>query len=106
MEPERRIAPRKPVRVLFNKYIDRYPHLGEILEISSSGMLTRTIHHPDAARACYAIELAPAEGEVPPVWLCARRVWTDGDLEALAFVAPSEADRERLEALFELPLMG
>jgi hypothetical protein len=98
MEPERRAAPRKPVRMFFNKYIDRQPHLGEVLELSAAGLLARTVHQPDAPRACYAVEIAPAGGG-EPLWLCARRVWAAGELEALAFVAPTEADRVRIEAL-------
>ena len=99
MDTDRRVAPRKPVRIFFNKYIDRHPHLGEVLELSTSGMLTRTIHQPDAARACFAVEIASSEPGLEPVWLCARRVWADGELEALAFVAPSDTDRGRLQAL-------
>jgi hypothetical protein len=98
MDAERRASPRKPVRMFFNKYIDRQPHLGEILELSAAGLLARTVHQPEAPRACYAVELAlPGDGE--PMWLCARRVWAAGELEALAFVAPSDADRRRIDAL-------
>ncbi|EYF03675.1 PilZ domain-containing protein [Chondromyces apiculatus] len=104
MDVERRAAPRLPVRIFFNKYIDRHPHLGEVLELSSTGMLTRTIHHPDTSHACYAVEISRSEGGTPPVWLCVRRIWVDGDLEALAFVEPTEADRDRLGELLAPPL--
>lgn len=103
METERRASSRKPVRIFFNKYIDRHPHLGEVLELSRAGMLTRTIHQPDARRACFAVELATADAGAEPVWLCARRVWADGELEALAFVGTSDADIRRLEALLGQP---
>lgn len=103
MDTDRRAAPRKPVRIFFNKYIDRQPYLGEVLELSASGMLARTVHQPDAARACYAVEIASAEGSAEPVWLCARRVWAAGDVEALAFVGPSDADKGRIEALLAQP---
>jgi hypothetical protein len=98
METERRSAPRSPASIYFNKYIDGQPHLCEAIELSATGMLVRKVHEPEAARACYAIEIAPgSEGE--GVWLCATSVWTSGPFEALGFVGQSPRDRERIEAL-------
>ncbi len=98
METERRSAPRSPASIYFNKYIDGQPHLCEAIELSATGMLVRKVHEPEAARACYAIEIAPgSEGE--GVWLCATPVWSSGPFEALGFVGQSPRDRERVEAL-------
>lgn len=97
MVPDRRAAQRKPVGLFFNKYIDKDPHLGEVLELSGTGMLARTLHQPNSPRACYAVELASAGSD--PVWLCARSVWGQDGVEALAFVAASDDDRRRLEWL-------
>ena len=55
---ERRAAPRRPVDVYFNKYIDGQPFVCEAIELSTTGMLVRKIHEPDAPRACYAVEIA------------------------------------------------
>jgi hypothetical protein len=104
MDVERRVSPRRPANLFFNKYIDGHPHACEALEISATGMLVRKIHEPDQERACYAIELAPAadleSGVSPPsVWLCATPVWSLGPVEALRFVAQSPEDAARLEAL-------
>ena len=98
---ERRAAPRTAARVYFNKYIDGQPHLCEAVELSSTGMLVRRIHEPDAPRAAYAVELAPgplAAGD-ERVWLCASPVWSAGELSALRFVECSDRDRALVEGL-------
>jgi hypothetical protein len=101
MNTERRAAPRSSARVYFNKYIDGHPHLCEAVELSSTGMLVRRIHEPDAPRAAYAIELAPGPLQAGDerVWLCASPVWSAGDLEALRFVECSDRDRALLEGV-------
>ena len=96
MNSERRTSPRAKASVYFNKYIDGRPHLCEAVELSSTGMLLRRIHEPDAERAAYAVEIA-AGGE--RVWLCASPVWSRGDLEALRFVECSERDQAALDGL-------
>jgi hypothetical protein len=96
---ERRCAPRYPVAIYFNKYIDGHPYLAEVLELSTSGMLVRAIHEPDAPRACYAVEIEPTEGE--RLWLCGTPVWTSGPFQALGFVGQSDADRARLQAMID-----
>ncbi len=104
MNVERRAAPRSPTRVYFNKYIDGQPHLCEAVELSTTGMLARRIHEPDAPRAAYAVELADgplAEGN-PRVWLCASPVWSAGELSALRFVECSDQDRALIEGLIVL----
>jgi hypothetical protein len=97
MEIERRAAPRHSASIYFNKYIDGQPYIAEILELSQTGMLIRKIHEPDAPRACYAFEVAPAGGD--RFFLCGAPVWNSGPFEAIGFVAQSPADRARIEAL-------
>ena len=99
---ERRAAPRRCVDVYFNKYIDGQPFVCEAIELSTTGMLVRKIHEPDAPRACYAVEIASmSEGGEERIWLCATPVWTDGRVEALGFVGQSDRDRERLARLLD-----
>ena len=101
MNVDRRAAPRVEARVYLNKYIDGQPHLCEALEISTTGMLVRRVHEPDAPRAAYALELAagPLDAGEARVWICASPVWAAGDLEALRFVECSDGDRARLQGL-------
>jgi hypothetical protein len=99
---ERRAAPRRSVDVYFNKYIDGQPFVCEAIELSTTGMLVRKIHEPDAPRACYAVEIASmSESGEERIWLCATPVWSDGKVEALGFVGQSERDRERLARLLD-----
>lgn len=97
MDIERRAARRHPVAIYFNKYIDGHPYLAEVLELSTSGMLVRTIHEPDVPRACYAIELEPEAGE--RLWLCGTPVWTSGPFQAIGFVGHTAVETARIEAL-------
>ena len=103
MEIERRAAPRLPAHVYFNKYIDGQPYLCETLELSESGMLIRRVGEPEAARACYAVELAagPLDPGDERIWLCASTVWQSGEVEALRFVAQSDRDRALLVNLID-----
>lgn len=94
---DRRRAPRKRVSVLFNKYVDGTPFVAEALEVSATGMLVRRIAEPDLPQACYAVEIGAPDG--PARWLCATRIWRDGDFEALSFVAHSEADRAHIASI-------
>lgn len=101
METERRRAPRASARVYFNKYIDGHPHLCEAIELSTTGMLVRRVHEPDAPRAAYAIEMArgPLDPGQERVWLCASPVWQHDDLEALRFVGHSDREVALIESL-------
>jgi hypothetical protein len=98
---DRRAAQRRPVRLFFNKYIDGQPYACEAIELSTSGLLMRRVHEPDAPRACYAIEIAPVGASEPEdrVWLCAASIWRDGDVEALGFVGQSQRDKSRIAHL-------
>ena len=104
MDVERRVSPRRPANLFFNKYIDGQPYACEAIELSATGMLVRKINEPDQARACYAIEIGAAADvasgvSASSVWLCATPVWSLGPVEALRFVAQSPEDLARLDAL-------
>jgi hypothetical protein len=96
---DRRQNPRASFGLLFfNKYIDGFPHLGALLEMSATGMLVRKINEPAEGRSFYSIELGiPWTQE--RLWLWTRRVRSSGDREALRFVGMGPAERARIEAL-------
>jgi len=106
---ERRQAPRTRIDLLFNKYIDGYPHLCRTIDVSEGGMLLERVHEPRIEREFYPVELGLLErspdGEggtvVERLWLWARAVWTDGDRQALSFVDVTEQERVKLDRLLE-----
>lgn len=96
---ERRKQPRANFGgVLFNKYIDGLPHAVELLELSTNGMLVRTILEPDVPRDFYSLELG-LPGCAERIWLWARKVWTRDNRQALRFMAVDPRDHERIDEL-------
>lgn len=101
-EVDRRRAPRRAVKLYFNKYIDGVPYACEALELSTSGMLIRKIFEPDVIRDAYAIEIGPEYAlHEPRLWLYATVIWSLGPYEALGFAGPSRENRRRLEDLIQ-----
>jgi hypothetical protein len=104
---DRRQSPRKRVDLLFNKYIDGYPHLCRTIDVSESGLLLERVNEPQVTRDFYPVEIGlmevPAEGEegsTPErVWLWAKQVWTDGARQALTFIGVEDRDRAKLNKL-------
>jgi hypothetical protein len=86
--------------ILFNKYIDGFPHLVKLVDVSASGMLLRRFHEPDLPRAFYSVELG-IPGRPERMWLWTRHVWSSGELQALRFVGIDPVDRVRLARLVE-----
>jgi hypothetical protein len=97
---ERRRDPRASFGLLFlNKYIEGFPHLVGLVEMSVSGMLVRKIHEPRVARDFYAIELGlPWRGE-ERLWLWARCVRDSFEMQALRFVGLGRNERERIDEI-------
>lgn len=96
---ERRGEPRADLgQFLFNKYIDGFPHVVELLDLSASGMLVRKVHEPDVPRAFYSIELG-IPGTPERMWLWTRIAWTRDGVQALRFVGIDPADRARIAHL-------
>ncbi len=46
MSDDRRTAPRTRVDLLFNKYIDSYPHLCRTIDVSEGGLLIERVSEP------------------------------------------------------------
>jgi hypothetical protein len=100
---ERRGEPRAGIYdelgvILLNKYVEGFPHIVQLVDLSEGGMLVRRIHEPEPARDFYSIEV-----EVPKtkkrLWLWTRRVWSARNWEALRFVGIGARDRAVLKSL-------
>lgn len=76
-----------------NKYIDGVPHAVELLDVSASGFSIRRILEPESATETYPLEVSV--GGVT-FWAWTRRVWRDGNREALRIVSADAIDRARL----------
>ena len=100
---ERRIEERTRVDLLFNKYIDGYPHVCRTIDVSRSGMLLERVSEPQVDRAFYPVEIGVLEGgEVSQrIWLWAKEVWADGGRQALEFVGVEDRDRKKLDRLLQ-----
>ena len=102
---ERRNDPRTRVDLLFNKYIDGYPHLCRTIDVSEGGLLLERVSEPSVERDFYPVELGvlEREGDRAPerLWLWARQVWSDGSKQALRFIGVEERDRKKLTQLLQ-----
>ena len=54
---DRRQSPRKRVDLLFNKYIDGYPHLCRTIDVSEGGLLLERASEPQIQREFYHVEI-------------------------------------------------
>jgi hypothetical protein len=98
---ERRTTPRASLGTIFlNKYIDGFPHLVKLVDVSAGGMLVRKFHQPDLSREHFTVELG-VPGRPERMWLWTRRVWENEELVALRFVGIDPIDRGRLAQLVD-----
>jgi hypothetical protein len=81
--------------LLLNKYIDGFPHLVKLVDVSANGMLVQKVHEPNVHREFYSVELGVPE-RTERMWLWTRHVWTVGALQALKFIGIDPVDRVRL----------
>jgi hypothetical protein len=105
-QPRARLGP-----VLLNKYIDGFPHMAVLVDISESGMLLRKIHEPNLPRSYYSVELAvPSSYDsadddgLDRIWLWTRSVRVTGEYEeyqALRFVGLDPETRAKIARLVE-----
>jgi hypothetical protein len=96
---ERRSNPRAHLGTIFlNKYIDGFPHLVKLVDVSAGGMLVRKVHEPQIDRDFFTVELG-VPGRSERMWLWTRRVWENGKVTALRFVGIDPIDRARLTKL-------
>lgn len=103
-DSDRRQSPRTRVDLLFNKYIDGYPHLCRTIDVSSGGMLLERVSEPTHQRDFYPVEIGlldPKGDMVERLWIWAKQVWTDGERQALEFVELGDRDRRKLNRLLE-----
>ncbi len=92
---DRRIAPRQPVDVLFNKHVGGHPYLCCAADLSRTGLRARRTGEPEGSRAHFVLELC-LPGTDASIWVWARRVWQAGSTEAIEFVGMDAADRAAL----------
>lgn len=103
-EAERRQSPRTRVDLLFNKYIDGYPHLCRTIDVSSGGLLLERVSEPAVEREFYPVEIGlldPKADLVERLWVWAKQVWSDGERQALEFILLEDRDRAKLSRLLE-----
>jgi hypothetical protein len=93
---ERRNETRRPVDLMFNKYIEGRPYLCHALNISGGGLLAATFCEPERQPESFAVELR-FPGQDRSTWLWARTVRRDAHQQALAFMALADADRATLK---------
>jgi hypothetical protein len=99
---DRRQAPRRPVDIFFNKFLDGYPYLCRAVDVSRAGVLVETYSEPEVDADQFPVELRfPDDSET--LWLWARRVRREGTREALEFVSMSDPARQRLHSFVVQP---
>jgi hypothetical protein len=94
---EKRRAERTKLGIFANRYIDGQPYAVEIVDASSSGLRVRTMLEPDTeARETFPIEVRVDDVRI---WAWTRRVWKNGDCEALRIVSADPLERARFKKL-------
>ena len=100
MRPERRRAPRLRADILVNKFIDGWPHLTRLVEISAVGAVLEKLLEPEIERDLYPLELSlPAALGGTRLWLWAKPVWSEAGRTAVRFVGLDPVDRATLNRL-------
>jgi hypothetical protein len=101
---DRRQTPRTRVDLLFNKYIDGYPHICRTIDVSPTGLLLERVSEPAVEREFYPVEIGvldPKGDLIERLWIWAQQVWSNGERQALKFVGLEDRDRRRLRKLLE-----
>ena len=86
------------VRVWVNKYIEGYPHLAELIDVSATGLLLRTTVEPDVQPQSFTVEVG-VPGTTHRLWLWARSVRRDARRQAVELVGIELLDRAYLQQL-------
>lgn len=98
---DRRVSRRAPLEggtLWLNKYVDGYPCLAELLEVSDSGLLIRTIREPSNRQTGFTLEFE-IPGSSHRMWLWAEVVRTSGKLQALRITHADLLERAQLRQL-------
>ena len=107
MQHDRRRAPRKHAEMFVNKFIDGWPHLARLVEISSAGCLLERVLEPDLVRDVYPLEFGlPAWSGGTRIGVCLREFsWKWGrrvlGQNACVVLVSDGLDREAGEGLSE-----
>jgi hypothetical protein len=97
---DRRIAPRARLGnpLWLNKYVEGYPHLAKLVDLSEEGMLIQTFQEPSNGASTFALELG-IPGNPHRLWIwteCVRRI---GQLQALRVHYADLFERAQLRQL-------
>ena len=84
--------------IWLNKYIEGFPYVAELVDISADGMRIRTTLEPNVDVDSFSVELG-VPGMANRIWLWAKRVRRDGKFEALKFMGTELLDRAYLTQL-------
>jgi hypothetical protein len=84
--------------LFLNKYVDGFPHLAELLDVSESGMLIRTIREPLNRDTTFTLELG-IPGSAHRMWLWAEVVRKTGTLQAIRIAHADLLERAQLRQL-------
>jgi hypothetical protein len=93
---DRRLTRRRPVTLLFNKYLEGRPYLCRSIDISAGGMLAATHVEPERQPDSFAVEVC-FPGQTQSTWLWARTVRRCEDRQAIEFLGVGAGERAWLE---------
>ncbi len=98
---ERRVSLRAKLgqTLWLNKYVEGFPHLAELMEVSDSGLVIRTTLEPSTRETTFALELG-IPGTMHRMWLWTELVRKKGEkLQALRILHADLLERAQLRQL-------
>ncbi len=97
---ERRVSLRAKLgqSLWLNKYVEGFPHLAELVEVSDSGLLIRTIREPSNRETTFTLELG-IPGAAQRLWLRTELVRKSENVQALRIVYADLLERAQLRQL-------
>jgi len=97
---ERRVSLRAKLdqTLWLNKYVEGFPHLAELVEVSDSGLVIRTIREPSTRDTTFALELG-IPGSAHRTWMWAELVRKSEKLQALRILHADLLERAQLRQL-------
>ena len=81
-----------------NKYVEGFPHLAELIEVSDSGLLVRTIREPSNRETRFSLEIG-IPGSAHRLWLWTELVRKSDNMQALRIVHADLLERAQLRQL-------
>lgn len=95
---DRRRSARARLPLFCNKHVEGTPYLAEVVDVSPTGLLLRTTIEPAGQPDRFTVEL-DVPGNPTRLWLWARTVRRDGDLQAVELLGTELFDRASLAQL-------